>query len=131
MATQDIKQVARRLVEAHARQDVQAVREILSPRLVWHMVGVSKAMGRDDYLEGMQEGMKAFSAMTVTVEDEVAEGDRVVQRWSVHMRHTGDFQGIPASNRAVTFTSVWFYRVVEHAVVEAWSMDQDFTGLLK
>lgn len=131
MAIEDIKAVARRLVEAHARHDVQAVREILAPRLVWHMVGVPKAMGRDDYLEGMQEGMKAFSDMAIEVDQEVAEGDRVAQRWNVRMRHTGDFQGIPASNRAVAFSSVWFYRIVDNQVVEAWSMDQDFTGLLK
>jgi predicted ester cyclase len=131
MTIQDIKTVARRLVEAHSRHDINAVREILAPRLVWHMVGVPKAMGRDDYLEGMQEGMQAFSETAIEVEQEVAEGERVAQRWSVRMRHTGDFQGIAASNRAITFTAVWFYRIVDNQVVEAWSMDQDFTGMLK
>ncbi len=132
MAThQDIRAVARGLVEAHGRHDIQAVRELLSPKLAWHMVGVPEVMGRDDYLEGMEQGMNAFSDMSITVEQEVVEGEHVAQRWNVRMRHTGEFQGIAASNRVVTFNSVWFYRVLEGRVVEAWSMDQDFTGVLK
>ncbi|HKY39666.1 MAG TPA: ester cyclase [Polyangiaceae bacterium] len=131
MAIHDIKAVARELVEAHGRHDVQSVHELLSPKLKWHMVGVPQVMGRDDYLEGMQEGNKAFSDLSITVEDEVAEGDRVAQHWDVRMRHTGEFQGLPATNRVVNFRSVWFYRIVERKVVEAWSMDQEFTGMLK
>ncbi len=131
MAIHDIKAVARELVEAHGRHDVQAVHELLSPKLKWHMVGVPQVMGRDDYLEGMQEGNKAFSDMSITIEDEVAEGDRVAQHWDVRMRHTGEFQGLAATNRVVNFRSVWFYRIVDRKVVEAWSMDQDFTGMLK
>jgi steroid delta-isomerase-like uncharacterized protein len=131
MAIHDIKAIARELVEAHGRRDVQTVRELLSPKLKWHMVGVPQVMGRDDYLEGMQEGIKAFSDMSIAVEEEVVEDDRVAQRWDVRMRHTGEFQGLPATNRVVNFRSVWFYRIVEHQVVEAWSMDQEFTGMLK
>jgi predicted ester cyclase len=131
MADESIKAIARQLAEAHGRGDVQAVRELLSPRLVWHMVGVPKPMGRDDYLEGMQTGQQAFSEMSIQIEDEVAEGEKIAQRWTVRMRHTGTFEGIPATNRAVTFTTVWFYRIVERTVVEAWSIDQDFMGTLR
>jgi predicted ester cyclase len=88
-------------------------------------------MGRDDYLEGMQAGQQAFSETSINIEDEVAEGDKLAQRWTVHMRHTGTFEGIPATNRAITFTTVWFYRIVERTVVEAWSMDQEFMGMLR
>jgi predicted ester cyclase len=69
--------------------------------------------------------------MAIQVDEEAAEADLVAQHWTVRMRHTGDFQSIPATNRAVTFCSVWFYRVVDDRVVEAWSMDQEFIGLLK
>jgi predicted ester cyclase len=131
MTNESIKQVARELAAAHARGDVQAVRELLSPRLVWRMAGVPKTMGRDDYLEGMQTGQQAFSEMSIHIEDEVAEGDKVAQRWTIRVRHTGPFQSIPATNRAITFTTVWFYKIVERTIVEASSIDQDFTGMLR
>jgi predicted ester cyclase len=95
------------------------------------MPGVPKPMGRDDYLEGMKAGLRAFSDKSIAIEDEVVQGDKVVHRCKIELRHTGEFQGIPATNRSITFSSVWFYRVVENQVVEAWSLDQDFLKELR
>jgi predicted ester cyclase len=131
MATESSKDVTRRLAEAHGRGDGPAIREILSPRLTWRMAGAPKAMGRDEYLEGFEEGKRAFSDMAVTIEDVVAEGEKVVQRVSIRVRHTGTFQGIEPTNRSLTFASVWFYRVVDARVVEAWSIDEDFVSKLR
>jgi predicted ester cyclase len=131
MSTENIKAVARRLAEAHGQNDVQAVRELLSPGLVWRMAGVPDAMGRDDYLKGMESGRESFSDLSIVIEDEIAEGDTLAVRWTIRMRHTGTFEDIAPTGRKIEFTSIWFYRVVENRIVQAWSMDEHFIDKLR
>ncbi len=55
--------------------------------------------GRDglkDPVSTIVEGL----APTFTIEDAVAEGDRVVARWTISARHVGDFIGIPPTGRS-------------------------------
>ena len=126
MSTDENKQLIRRLMEAHERHDTAAIHELLSPRLKWHVAGAPDPLSREEYLKGMEEGHAAFSDQRITIEDLLAEGDRVASRTTVEMRHTGTFQEIPPTNRKVTFASIWFYRIVEKHVVEAWLVDEDF-----
>ena len=44
----------------------------------------------------------AFPDAVVTIEDMVAEDDRVAARWTMRGTHTGEFNGIPATGRPVT-----------------------------
>jgi predicted ester cyclase len=131
MSTTPNKDIVRRLIEAHIRFDKSAVAEILSPRLVWHMAGMPKTMTRDDYLKALDMGHRAFSDPSHSVHDVVGEGDRVVTRTTVRLRHTGDFEGIPASNRTIEFESMWMYKVVDQKVTECWGFDENFLPKLK
>jgi len=125
------KQLIRRLMDAHERHDVAVIHEILSPQLKWHVAGAPEPLGREEYLKGMDEGHAAFSDQRITIDDLVGEGDRIASRTTVEMRHSGRFQDIDATHRKVTFASVWFYRIVESHVVEAWLVDEDFLTKLR
>lgn len=131
MSIESNKQLTRELVDAHKRKDVQRVREILSPKLVWHDGSADKPKGRDDYITGLESGARAFSDMRLTIEQSLAERDLVAHRMRVEMRHTGEFAGIAATNRELRFMSSWIYRVVDNRVVEAWVVDEDFLGKLR
>jgi predicted ester cyclase len=69
------------------------------------------------FLAGFVEG---FPDLQITIEDAVAEGDLVAQR--VHFRgtHTGEFQGLPATNRKVEFSGLELNRFVDGRVAEHW-----------
>ena len=131
MTIESNKQLARELVDAHKRNDVQRVREILSPKLVWHYGSAEKPMGRDDYITGLESGARAFSDMKLTIEQSLAERDLVAHRMRVEMRHTGEFEGIAPTNRQVRFISSWMYRIVDNRVVEAWLVDEEFLSKLR
>lgn len=131
MSTTSNKDIVRRLLEAHIRNDKPTVAEIPSPRLVWHMAGMPKPMTRDDYLRGLDMGDRAFSDLSHTVHEVVGEGDKVVARTTVRLRHTGEFEGIPASNRTIEFESMWMYKVVDQKVAECWGFDENFFPKLK
>jgi steroid delta-isomerase-like uncharacterized protein len=55
-----------------------------------------------------------------TVEDLIAEGDRVVVRWTNAGTHVGDFAGIPATGRAFTIAGIDIYRVAHGQLCEHW-----------
>jgi len=131
MSTDNTKKVVRELVDAHVRHDVPRVKEILSPRLIWHGGGAAQTMGRDDYVTGLEMGAKAFSDQKIELGPLVAEGDEVAAVMTITMRHTGEFQGIAPTGRTITFASMWFYRIVEARVVEAWQLDEDLLAKLR
>ena len=90
-----------------------------------------------DELEGLEDAKRFVTAMrrafpdfNYTVKDEIAEEDKVVNRWVVHATHQGEFQGIPATGKQVTITGISIYRVVDGKLVEGWT-NADMLGLLQ
>ena len=64
---------------------------------------------------------RAFPDTRHTIEDLVAEADRVVARVSARGTHTGELWGRPPTGRLVTLTSIVIYRVVGGRIAERWS----------
>lgn len=60
----------------------------------------------------------AFPDWYSTPEELVAEGDRVVERWTGRGTHRGEFQGIPPTGRQVALPGVVFYRIRDVKIVE-------------
>jgi predicted ester cyclase len=58
---------------------------------------------------------------THTIEDMIAEGDKVVVRVSARGTHSGELFGIPASGRELTTTGVAILRIENGKIVEHWS----------
>ena len=67
----------------------------------------------------------AFPDMHSTVEDLIAEGDKVVGYMTTTGTHTGDFMGIPATNKKVSFKEVHAVRIVNGKAVEHWGLSDD------
>jgi steroid delta-isomerase-like uncharacterized protein len=69
--------------------------------------------------------LAAFPDIQITVDDEIAEGDRVVCRWTVTGTHQGEFMGIPPAGKAVTRAGVAIYRLVNGKIAENWLFADD------
>ncbi len=50
----------------------------------------------------------------------IAEGDRIVKRWTVTGTHQGELMGLPASGKQATWTGMTIYRFVEGEIMESW-----------
>jgi len=72
----------------------------------------------------------AFSDTSSTIEDLIAEGDKVAYRWTFQGSHTGAFMGIPATGRRITLTGITIDRVAGNAIVERWNQ-ADFAGMMQ
>lgn len=73
---------------------------------------------------------QAFPDLHFTIEDQLADGDRVVTRWTATGTHKGEFQGIPATNKPVRMTGTDIDRFANGKVVECWTVTDDL-GLLQ
>jgi steroid delta-isomerase-like uncharacterized protein len=73
---------------------------------------------------------RGFPDVISTIEDLIAEGDKVVARWRSRATHQGDYMGIPASGKEVQFTGISVYRIEEGKIAESWSVEDQF-GLMR
>ena len=83
--------------------------------------------GHRQYSEVM---MTAFPDLERNIEDLVAEGDKVVARWTAKGTNTGDFNGMPATGRHATSSGITIFRIADGRIVEEWS-ESDLLGLMQ
>lgn len=102
---------------------------LYGPDWVGHFPGMPPldAAGHRQYSEVM---IGAFPDLERTIEDIVAEGDKVVARWTAAGTHTGEFQGIPPSGNYATSSGITIFRIAGGRIVEEWS-ESDLLGLLQ
>jgi steroid delta-isomerase-like uncharacterized protein len=74
----------------------------------------------------------AFPDLSCTVEDQVAEGDKVVSRWTLRGTHQGEFFGVPASGKRVEMSGIQVDRFAEESgkIVEEWA-EFDLLGAMR
>ncbi len=77
--------------------------------------------GLQEFREFHKQFRGAFPNIIVTVEDMIAEGDKVVARCSVRGQHTGESLGFKATNAPVEFEGVAIVRAKDGKIVEAWN----------
>lgn len=62
----------------------------------------------------------AFPDLNITIEDIIAEGNKVVTRWTFSGTHKGEFGEIPPTGKQVTMTGITIDRIADDKVVESW-----------
>lgn len=72
------------------------------------------------YTEHVQEMLDAYGAFTLTVDELIAEGDRVYARWTQNGRHVGTVGHHPPTGAQVTAVTSAVYRVKDGLIVEYW-----------
>jgi steroid delta-isomerase-like uncharacterized protein len=72
----------------------------------------------------------AFPDLERTIDDLVAEGDRVVARWTARGTHSGDLMGVPPSGVVATSSGITVFRIADGRIAEEWS-ESDMLGLLQ
>lgn len=92
-------------------------------RLAFRLVpgGIKMVLG------GFRAGMPDVSFV---IEDTISEGDRIAVRYTASGTHTGEYFGIPATGRAVSFTGVTLFRVADGLLQESW-VQYDALGLMR
>jgi steroid delta-isomerase-like uncharacterized protein len=125
------KAAARTFFDIFNSGDVDRLDEIMSPSWVDHDPQNPFA---EEGLEGTKKVIsmyrEAFPDLRVMVEDQVAEGDRVVTRWTATGTHQGELMGITPTGRNSTVTGLSMDRFEGGKIVEGWN-NWDTLGMLQ
>ena len=101
-------------------RNLDAAFQLYAPDYVYHGPGGQELRGRDG-IRGLWElFLSAFPDLSASVDEFISEGDKVALRWRVTGTHTGEFLGIPASNRSMTLPITEVFRLENGILVEAW-----------
>ncbi len=118
MSTEENKALARHSWELLENQDI--LEEAYAADLVWHEP--------DQDVRGLEEAKQfvgmyktAFPDLHATVEDVIAEGDKVVTRWTVRGTHQGEIEEFgPPTGRQIEIEGITIHRIEGGKIVEEW-----------
>jgi predicted ester cyclase len=113
--------VRRYFEEAWGKRNLAAVDEFMVPNYVEHQIPDGLLTSRRSLKQLLAMYYKAFPDMKSVLHDILAQGDRVMYRWSVNATHLGDWVGIPPTGNHMTATGITIYRIVGGKAVEGWS----------
>ena len=110
--------------------DQAALKELLAPDFIAHQTGAPGPLNREEFLGGISAASASFSDQHYTIEDQIAEGDKVVTRVAWQGTHSGDFQGVPPTGKQLIGSGVAIERIKDGKIVERWA-NPDLLGLLQ
>jgi predicted ester cyclase len=111
-------------------KDLTAVDLFFAPNALAHLPRSSEPTDREGFKQFVTLIYTAFPDLRHTVEDQIAENDKVVNRVTARGTHQGYFQGIAPTSRQVTITDILITRIEEGKVIEVWAQF-DALGLLQ
>ncbi|MGH2544906.1 MAG: ester cyclase [Ardenticatenaceae bacterium] len=129
MTIEENKAIARRFFKALGANDQAALNELLAPDFVAHKA-TPDPLNREALLQGINMMSAAFRDNHYTIEDQIAEGDRVVTRVTWQATHTGDFQGHPPTHKQVEVSGIAIERHKDGKIVERW-LNYDELGVMQ
>ncbi len=125
------KRLARRaLAEIYEKGDLELADELVHPDFVDHEPAhPDHPTGPESVKQTVRSLHAAFGDLRFAVEDEIAEGDKVVQRATMSGRHTGRLMEAEPTGRAFAVRHVYIWRIADGKIVEHWGSRDDM-GLL-
>jgi steroid delta-isomerase-like uncharacterized protein len=127
MSAEENKAIFRRYVEEVGNEgNFDLADEIFDRYLAHQPDGSVLERGPEDVKRFMGEFREAFPDFHSEIEDQIAEGDKVVTRWRMHGTHRGEFRGIVPTGNTLDITGIGIFRFSEEGkVVESWdNLDQ-------
>ena len=133
MSTEENKAVVRREFEEMYNQggNLDAAEDIYAPHFVGHEPTSGESRGVEGAKQFAASYRQAFPDLECTIEEQVAEGDKVVSRWRARGTHEGETEdlGPPTGNR-VEITGISMSTIAEGKIVEDWT-NFDAMGMMQ
>ncbi len=129
MSTEENKALIRRsFEEIFSKGNYDVADEIYEKDMVGH-VPPNELKGPEGIKQFASLQRNAFPDFQITVQDQIAEGDRVASRWTATGTHKGEFQGIAPTGKKVNITATTIVRISNGKIVEGWS-NMDALGMM-
>ena len=127
MSLEKNKAIIRSFIEAVNKQNLASLDDLMAPDFVEHTVQLQGLEGAKQFLTSIYKG---FPDWHETIEDIIAEGDKVWTRAKYTGTHTGEYLGLAPTGKKIAITGVNIWRIVDGKVVERESV-RDLLDFLK
>jgi steroid delta-isomerase-like uncharacterized protein len=128
--TEQNKAIVRHSYETADKNDLTTFSEQLAPDLVLHYPGMPGPLNREALIQMMNLMFSGLTQRQHVFEDQIAEGDKVATRLTLHAVHTGEFQGMPATGKQIAVPQTAIHRIRNGKIVEVW-VSSDDVGMMK
>jgi len=119
MSLEENKAIVRRLNDAFNRHNWDLLDDLVAPDYFDH---TSQLKGVEPIKQRMKVGKQAFTDYHETIEDIIAEGDKVWVFLTYTATHTGEFHGLAPTGNKITAMAVDIHRIVNGKVVDYWNV---------
>ena len=126
----DAKHIVRRLIEEPWTGNIAVIDELIGPGYIGYDPSAPEPIrGPAGAKTQIQQYIDGFSDGRITVDDQIAEGDKVASRWTARGTQTGEVAGIAPTGKGVTVSGLTISRLESGMVVEEWTT-WDTLGML-
>jgi steroid delta-isomerase-like uncharacterized protein len=131
VSTEDNKALARRVIERIINTgDVSAVDEVIATDYVYSSPGMPDVRGPEGMKEFVGMYRAAFPDVRLTVDQQIAEGDSVLTRWTATGTHLGEFMGMAPTGKQVTVNGMILSRFADGKLIDDYEI-MDVFGLVQ
>ena len=131
MSSEQNKTIVRRLLEEPWTGNLRVVDELIDPKYIGYDQAIPEPLrGPDGFKENVATYRGAYSDARITVDEQIAEGDKVATRWTGRGTHDGDLMGVSPTGKKVTVSGLTFSRIANGKVVEDYT-NWDTFGMMQ
>ena len=119
MSLEENKSVVRKMFEAINKKNLALLDKLMAPDFVLHIHGRQKQEWEANK-QFLEDEIRAFPDLHVTIEDIIAEGDMVCVRLQETATHNGEYRGLAPTGRKLSYSVAAFWRLAKGKIAEGW-----------
>jgi len=126
------KAIVRRLYEeVWNKRKLEVVNELLSPSHALQGPNIfGSSMGPEAYKRQVLRFLESYPDLCWTIEDTIAEKDKVVACWTISGTHKGDFMGVPATNKKISVDGMTIHHIAGGKIMDS-NINWDALGMMQ
>jgi steroid delta-isomerase-like uncharacterized protein len=125
----DMDSFVRKLVDAYNKRKLDEFDALISDDVVL-VRDEEKAHGRREFKAVLERLQRAFPDIEYRIEDTIVAGDKIVLRWQGRGTHRGEYLGVPATGRSVSYSGITIYERKGDQIARIW-VSADLLSLLR
>jgi predicted ester cyclase len=115
------KALVRHFLEELARGNLDVIDELVAPDFVDRSLLPGQGPTLDEFRRSVAEILDAFSTLSFTIEEQIAEGDTVVTKYTERSVIRGELGGLPPTGTEEMFEGIYIHRISDGKIAEEWS----------
>jgi steroid delta-isomerase-like uncharacterized protein len=127
------KATVRRIQDAVNTGDIEVISktidELVEPDVLFHAPVPIQATGAQAAKQVWAMLLRGLPDLHLTIEDLIAEGDKVVRRNTVTGTHRGEYRGLPPTGKSVTYNEIFIFRFAGGRIAEIWGVVDVFSQM--